>query len=149
MGAELALAGLVTSLVGAGASITEAGKTRKAQQAQAERVSAQNAAQEAASRRKTLREERVRRAQITAEADILGITGSSSVIAAEGRSGGIASESIGQTAGNLSATNALSAGSQAIASSQARQQLFSSVSSIGSSVFSAAGGSEKIEGLFK
>jgi hypothetical protein len=149
MPAELALAGLLTSVVGTGASIAQGQKAQGEQRKQAARVSAQNAAAEAASRRKALREERIRRAQLLSQAGALGIEGSSTEAAGVARSGGIASESISQTSGALAATNSLSAGNQALQGAQARQQLFGNVASIGTSVFDSSGGIDKVEGLFK
>ena len=146
MGVELAIASLVASTAATGVSMHEQSKARGEQRKQARQVEAQNAAKAAVAKRQSLRAERVRRAQLAAQAEGAGIAGSSTALLGEQRSGGMAAEQASQTAGALSATNALSATSQAIAGHQARSQLFSNISSISSSVFSAAGGFGAIAG---
>jgi hypothetical protein len=145
MGIELAVASLIVTVAGTAASQVQAHKTRGEQRAQNRRVNASNAAKAATAKRKALREERVRRAQLIAAAEATGASGSSTAIAGEGLSGTLASEKIGSISSALDNTNALSRGAQSIADSQGRQQLFSNVASIGSSVFSAAGGAGEID----
>lgn len=140
MGVGLAVAGLIASVVGTASSIKEGKAVRRQQKKQAENVSAINSAKATAAKRQEFRAERVRRAQLAAQAEAAGVGGSSTAISGEGLSGTLASQSVGSISSALDNTNAISAGSQAIADSQARKQLFGNVASIGSSVFSSAGG---------
>jgi hypothetical protein len=141
MGLEvLAVAGLIASVAGTAASIEEGKTTQRRQKKQAENVSATNSAKATAAKRQEFRAERVRRAQLTAQAEASGASGSSTAIAGEGLSGTLAAQKVGSISSALDNTNVISAGSQAIADSQARKNLFGNVASIGSSVFSSAGG---------
>lgn len=149
MGETAAVIGLIVSLVGTTAGIVEGSKARTKSKRQRRRQEAINAAKEASERRKTLREERVRRGQLLAQAEAAGIGGSSTALSGEAISGTLAAERIGQTSAALESTNVLSSGSQSIASSQARSQLFGNVSQIGSSVFQSAGGFETLEKIGK
>lgn len=146
MGTGLAVAGLIASLVGTGASIVQGQQTESRQKRQNERIKAINAAKAATAKRQLFREERVRRAQLAAQAEAAGIGVSSTAISGEALSGTLAAQKVGQVSSALSATNALSAGAQSIAESQQRQQLFSNVASIGSSVFQTAGGFGALSG---
>ena len=148
MGTTLAVAGLISSIIGTGLSIKEGQKAEDRQKKQRKRVEATNAAKATAAKRRALREERVRRAQLAAQAESAGIGGSSTAISGEALSGTQASEKISDISSGLSTTNSLSAGAQSIADSQSRQQLFSNVASIGSSVFQSAGGLEAVDDLF-
>jgi hypothetical protein len=145
MGVGLAIAGLLVSVAGTAASIEEGRTTQRRQKKQAENVSAINAAKASAAKRQEFRAERVRRAQLAAQAEASGVGGSSTAISGEGLSGTLAAQRVGSISSALDNTNVLSAGSQAIADSQARKQLFGNVASIGSSVFSAAGGFEAFD----
>ena len=149
MGIGLAIASLVVAVAGTVASNVQANKTRGEQRAHNKKIQASNAAKATVARRKALREERVRRAQLASQAEQGGFGGSSTAIAGEALSGTIVGGTIGQINSSLSATNSLSKSSQSIAESRQREQLFSNVASIGSSVFSAGGGTGEIEGLFK
>ena len=140
MGTELAVAGLISSIVGTASSVQQGRKTAKRQKRQGELVGAQNAAKATAEKRQAFRAERVRRAQLAAQAEAAGIGGSSTALAGESLSGTIASQKVGSISSALDNTNVFSAGNQAIADSQSRQQLFGNVASIGSSVFTAADG---------
>ena len=140
MGTGLAVAGLVASIVGTGASIVEGKKVRSGQKEQSRRVQATNAAKAATAKRQALREERVRRAQLASQAEAAGIGGSSTAISGEALSGTLASQKVGQVSSALETTNVLSAGNQSIAESQQRQQLFGNIAQIGLSVFQTAGG---------
>lgn len=148
MGTGLAVAGLVASIVGTGASMKEASKTRSRKRAQNERIKATNASKAATERRRAFREERVRRSQLMAEAEAGGFAGSSTELSGVALSGTRADESAARVSGALETTNAISAGNQSIADSQARQQLFSNVSAIGSNVFQSAGGFETLDNAF-
>ena len=140
MGVALGVASLIASVVGTASSIQQGKKTAEAQEKQRKRVNATNAAKAANAKRQELRAERVRRAQLIAQAEDSGVGDSSTALSGEALSGTLAGQKIGQVSSALDNANALSAGAQSIADSQQRQQLFSNVASIGSSVFSAAGG---------
>jgi hypothetical protein len=148
MGAGLAVASLVSRVVATGVSMKEQSDARGEQRKQKGRVEAQNAAKAAVERRQALRAERVRRAQLTAQAEAGGFGDSSTAILGEQRVGGMAAEQTAQVSGALAATNALSGGNQAIADAQGRAQLFSNISSLSSSVFSASGGFGAAASLF-
>lgn len=148
MATGVAIAGLVVSIIGTGASMIQARETEQRQKKQNKRIKAMNAAKASTAKRKALREERVRRGQLIAQAEAGGFGGGSTALAGAGLSGTIASNRIGQISSALNTTNVLSAGSQSIADSQSRQQLFSSVSQIGSSVFQSAGGFESASKVF-
>jgi len=148
MGIGLAIASLVVAVGGTVAQTVQARQTASRQKRQNKKISASNAAKATIARRKALREERVRRGQLLAQAEAGGFGGSSTAIAGEGISGTIAAEQIGSIGSALDTTNALSRGSQSIADSRSREQLFSNVSSIGSSIFSAGGGAGEIEKFF-
>ena len=143
-----AVVGGVTAVAGTVASTVQGNKTRHRRKEQNRRVNATNAAKAANAKRQGLRAERVRRAQLLAQAEASGVGGSSTALSGESLSGTLASEKIGQVSSALSNTNALSAGNQSIADSQQRQQLFSNVAQIGSSVFSASGGFSAVDSLF-
>lgn len=145
MGIGLAIASLVVSVGGAVAQNVQANKAAGRQRAQNRKVSASNAAKATVARRKAFREERVRRAQLLAQAEGAGVSGSSTALSGEGLSNVLASEKAGTISSALDNTNILSAGNQSIADARQREQLFSNVSSIGSSVFSAAGGAGEID----
>ena len=149
VGAVAAIVGAVAAVGGAVASQVQAGKTASEQKRQNRRINATNAAKAIQAKRQTLREERVRRAQLMAQAEAAGISGSSTAISGEALVGTNAAQQVGQISSSLDNTNALSAGNQSIAESQQREQLFSAVSSIGSSVFSSTGGAEQLDTLFK
>jgi hypothetical protein len=153
MGLETAtiiqLVGAAAAVGGTVASQAEAGKTRRRQAEQNKKISATNAAKAVQARRQALREERVRRAQLMAQAEAAGFGGSSTAISGEALSGTIAAQQTSNVSSQLNTADALSAGSQAIADSQQRQQLFNSVASIGSSVFSSSGGPKAALDLFK
>jgi len=145
MGIGLVIASLVVAIAGTVASNVQANKTRGEQREQNRKVSASNAAKAALAKRKALREERVRRAQLSAQAEAGGVGGSSTAISGEAMSGTIAAGTIGSISSGLDTANALSASSQRIADSQQRGQLFSNVASVGSSVFSSIGGAGQID----
>ncbi len=145
MGIGLAIASLVVAVGGAVAANVQANKARHEQQRQNKKISATNAAKATIAKRKALREERVRRAQLLAQAEQGGFGASSTAISGEALSGTIAAGTIGAVSSSLSATNSISKSSQSIADAQSRQQLFSNVSSIGMSVFSAGGGASAID----
>jgi len=140
MGVELAVASLVVAVVGTAASIKQGQDAAEEQGKQRRRVNATNAAKASNAKRQTLRQERVRRAQLLAQAEASGVGDSSTALSGESLSGTLAGDKIGQTSSALATSNVLSAGSQSIADSQQRQRLFSNVAQIGSSVFSSAGG---------
>ena len=122
---------------------TQAGLQRQRQGEQR----AQNATQAAQERRQQLREERVRRARILQSSENTGVAGSSGEIGAVGAlSTGLAA-GIGANLGSLSAAERLSTISQGIADTnlnlglaQSRAQEGAMLTSIGSTIFSAAGG---------
>lgn len=151
MGLELAAIAQIVSAVavvgGAVATNVQGNKAAGRQRAQNRRVQASNAAKAATAKRQTLRAERVRRAQLLAQAEAAGVGESSTAISGEALSGTLAGERIGQISSALDTANVLSAGSQSIADARQRQQLFSNVSAIGSSVFSSVGGPAALEGL--
>lgn len=144
----VATIGLVSALVGTGASIAQGRKAERAQEEQAEKVSAQNAAKEVASRRQALREERVRRARILAESQASGVGDSSSAISGVGMSGTLAAEQSSAIGGAAAAAESMSSSQQDVVSAQSRQQLFSNVAGLGSTVFNAAGGFGAIDNMF-
>ena len=143
----LAIVGLVAGLVGTGASITEGTKARREQRRRNEKIAAQNAAKEAAARRRALREERVRRARLVAEAELTGAAGGSTALAGVGLSGTLAAEKASAIGGGAAAAESFSASESAIAKAQTRQQLFSNVAQIGTSVFQSASGFEAIDNM--
>lgn len=145
MGIGLAIASLLVAVGGAVAQNVQANKTREEQRQQNRKISATNSAKATVARRRALREERVRRAQLVSQAEAGGVGGSSTAISGEALSGTLAAGTIGSIGSSLSATNSLSAGNQSIADSRQREQLFSNVSAIGSSVFSAGGGAGQID----
>lgn len=97
----------------------------------------QNAAAEVANRRKSLREERIRRAQILSQAETLGVSGSSTAISAEGMSGAIAGDALSSSGAKVSNINASYDANQAIADAQARQQYFSNIGAVSGKIISA------------
>lgn len=145
MGLELMVVSAIASVGGTVAAVVQGGKVAAQQREQNKRIQASNAAKAARSKRQALREERVRRAQLLAQAEAAGIGESATAISGEALAGTQAAERIGQISSALDTANVLSAGSQSIADAQQRQQLFSNVSAIGASVFSSVGGPEALE----
>jgi len=141
MGLALGIIAVISTV----ASQVQAHKTAGEQKKQNRRVQASNAAKAATAKRQALREERVRRAQLLAQAEAAGVGESSTAISGEAFSGTKAAERIGQVSSALDTANVLSAGAQSIAESQQRQQLFSNVAAIGSSLFSSTGGPAALE----
>jgi hypothetical protein len=144
MGLPLAIASALASIVGTVSSIQQGKKARRAREAQNRKVKAINAAKASSARRRVLREQRVRRAQLAAQAEAGGFTGSSTAILGEGRSTALAASSASAISNSLETTNALSRGNQSIQDSIDRQQLFANLSAIGSTVFDQAGGFETL-----
>jgi hypothetical protein len=142
--------GAVTAVAGTALSIKQGNASRRAQKAQNRKIKAVNAAKASSARRKAIRAERVRSAQLAAQAEAGGFTGSSTAILGEGRSTGITATTASQISNSLTTSNALSRGSQAIQDSNDRQQLFSNIAAIGATVFSAAGSAGGTgDGLFE
>lgn len=148
--------GAATAVAGTVSSISQGKKARRRQAQQNERIKATNAAKAANARRRSAREARVRQAQLQAQAEAGGFAGSSTAISGEGQVSNIQASQASNISNAQATTNAMSAGNQAIQDSRDRQQLFSNISSIGSTVFSQGGGfdnltSEKLtasDGLF-
>ena len=108
---------------------------------------ANNAAQAAAERRSQIREERVRRARIMQSSENTGVDSSSGEAGALGSLATGLGTNIGSNLGRIASANRVSDYNQNIATFQgdAQQSLFKaqkydSMSALGSSIFSAAGG---------
>lgn len=145
------IVGAVTAVAGTVASISQGRRATRRQEAQNRRIKATNAAKATASRRRALREGRVRRAQLQAQAEAGGFSGSSTALAGLGLSATRTAEQFSTISGSLSNTNAISEGQQSIVDAQERQQLFSNVASIATSVFGVASNATETaagEGLF-
>lgn len=150
MGLEVAAwVGAIAAVGGTVASQVQASETRGRQKEQNRKTMAVNAAKATQAKRQSLREERVRRAQLMAQAEAAGIGGSSTEISGTALSGTQAAQQTAGVSSALASTNALSAGAQGIAESQQREQLFSNVAAIGSSVFQSSGGLDSMGSLFK
>jgi len=136
--------GAVTAVAGTVSSIQQGKKARRARQAQNRKIKAVNQAKAASARRRALRAERVRTAQLAAQAEAGGFAGSSTAISGEGMSKHITATQASQVSNSLETTNALSRGNQSIQDATDRQQLFANIASIGSTVFSTGGGFENL-----
>lgn len=129
---------------------------RKAAEEQRKANAAQEArqAQEAArERRQQLREERVRRARILQSSENLGVSGSSGELGAIGALATNLSSNIGDNIGALNTARTISRHNQraadyqsAAAQNMANASLWGQVSSFGSSMFNAAGGTNSLFG---
>ena len=132
--------GAVAAVGGTIASIQQGKQARRKRVAQNRKIRAINQAKAASARRRALREERVRSAQLAAQAEAGGFSGSSTAILGQGMSKSITASKASQISNSLETTNVLSRGNQAIQDATDRQQLFANIASIGQSVFSSAGG---------
>jgi hypothetical protein len=130
----------VAAVAGTVSSIQQGKKARRAREAQNRKVKAINAAKATAARRRAIREERVRSAQLRAQAEAGGFSGSSTALSGEGMSKSILASKASAISNSLETTNALGRGNQAIQDSTDRQQLYANIASIGTTVFSASGG---------
>jgi hypothetical protein len=131
--------GAVVAVAGTVSSIQQGKKARRAREAQNRKVKAVNQAKAASARRRALREERVRRAQLASQAEAGGFTGSSTALSGEGMSKSITASKASEISNSLETTNALGRGQQAIQDSTDRQQLYANIASIGQTVFNTAG----------
>jgi hypothetical protein len=130
--------GAIAAVGGTISSIQQGKKARRAREAQNRKVKAINQAKAAAARRRAQREERVRSAQLAAQAEAGGFSGSSTALLGQGMSKSITASKASQISNALETTNALSRGNQAVQDATDRQQLFANIASIGQSVFSVA-----------
>jgi len=138
------IVGAVTAVAGTVSSIQQGRQARRAREAQNRKVKATNQAKAVAARRRLAREERVRSAQLAAQAEAGGFVGSSTAISGEGLSSTLAATKASEISSSLATTNALSRGNQVVQDATDRQQLFANIASIGQSVFSTAGGFENL-----
>jgi hypothetical protein len=130
--------GAATAVVGTISSISQGKKARRAQKAQNRRIRATNQAKAVTARRRAAREARVRQGQLAAQAEQGGFSGSSTAISGEGMTSTIQATQASNISNAQENTNAMSRGNQSIQDSSDRQQLFSSIASIGTSVFGEA-----------
>lgn len=155
MGLEtIAMIGLAVSAAGTVASVS---KQREAQQSQRQAAEeqrkvraeqkAQLASEAANERRQQIREERVRRAQVIQASENTGVAGSSGEMGAVGNLATQLGTNIGFNVGSIARANRISEASQNAAdllgsaqNSLTKANTWGSVSGLGMSIFSSAGG---------
>ena len=146
MGTEVAIASLIVSMASTAYSISENRQAAKKQQEAQDISTAQQKSVDLANRRKQIREERIRRAQIEQAASNQGAGGSSGeagAISALGSQVGSNIASISQ--GQVAATGISNAMSRAASATQ-RSQVAQGVASLSGTIFQASGGFGSIFG---
>ena len=147
IGGTVAVAGTVN----ADKARKEAAESGRKAEAEGKKIQAEgkanNAAQAAAERRSQIREERVRRARIMQSSENTGVDSSSGEAGALGSLATGLGSNIGSNLGRIASANRVSEYNQNIATFQGdaqnslfKAQKYDSMASLGSSIFSAAGG---------